>query len=173
LSGWRILDVEFLSLLPRPSFFSSPPACPSPRGGSTELLPPIIIAPTTSAKPPQPAPGCPPVPALSADATVTSITVKRAARDVGPFAVLLHGYFTSSDPMPSHRPFLLQADPGGSLVLDFRVDPSSPLAQHKNEHCRCFHWLTPGDMVPARPLALEDKHAVRGGPNPLSRPSVI
>jgi len=99
-------------------------AVPALAVDSTELLPPIVIAPTTGAQPPQPAPGCPPVPALSADATVTSIMIKRAARDIGPFAVLLDGYVTSSDPIPSYRPFLLQADPGGSMVLDFVVDPS-------------------------------------------------
>jgi FtsP/CotA-like multicopper oxidase with cupredoxin domain len=84
---------------------------------------PVIIAPTPGATPPPPPPGCPAVPGLSGGVTVTSIMVKRADRAIGPFAVQLDGYVTPSE-SPSYRPFLLKADPGGSLVLDFVVDPS-------------------------------------------------
>jgi hypothetical protein len=50
--------------------------------------------------------------------------VRRAARSIGPFSLELDGYVTLDEP-PSYRPFLLMADPGGSLVLDFFVDPSA------------------------------------------------
>lgn len=90
-----------------------------------ELQGPVVIAPTPGAKPPAPPRGCPPVPSLSADVTMTPIMVTRAARSIGPFSVELDGYVTPSEPPPySYRPFLLMANPGGSLVLDFVVDPS-------------------------------------------------
>ena len=88
-----------------------------------ELQGPVVIAQTPGAKPPTPPPGCPPVPTLSAGVTMTSIALRRAARAIGPFSVQLDGYVTPAEP-PSYRPFLLMADPGGSLVLDFVVDPS-------------------------------------------------
>ena len=90
---------------------------------AAELQGPVVIAPTPGAKPPLPPAGCPPIPNLSADVTMTSIALRRAARTIGPFSVDLDGYVTPSEP-PSYRPFLLLADPGGSLVLDFVVDPS-------------------------------------------------
>jgi FtsP/CotA-like multicopper oxidase with cupredoxin domain len=114
----RNLSLCFLTLLFGCGLLSDNPA------PAAELLPPIIIPPSAGAKPPLPALGCPPVPSLSADVTVTSIMIKRADRDIGPFAVPLDGYVTSSDPTPSYRPFLLKANPGGSLVMDFVVDPS-------------------------------------------------
>jgi FtsP/CotA-like multicopper oxidase with cupredoxin domain len=89
-----------------------------------ELEDPVTIQPTAGARPPQPAPGCPAVPRLNAGVTLTSIIVKRADREIGPFAVPLDGYVTPSDKSPSYRPFLLKADPGGSLVMDLVVDPS-------------------------------------------------
>jgi FtsP/CotA-like multicopper oxidase with cupredoxin domain len=93
-------------------------------GLAGELEEPVMIQPTAGAKPPQPAPGCPAVPGLSAGVTVTSIMVKRAERAIGPFAVPLDGYIIPLDKSPSYRPFLLKADPGGSLVMDFVIDPS-------------------------------------------------
>ena len=96
----------------------------STQARADKLQDPVIIEPTAGAIPPRPAPGCPAVPALSGGVTVTSIMIKRAPRDIGPFAVPLNGYVTPSDPSPSYRPFLLKVDPGGSLVTDFIVDPS-------------------------------------------------
>jgi hypothetical protein len=90
---------------------------------AAELQGPVVIGPTPGAKPPMPPAGCPPIPRLSADVTMTSIVLRRAARTIGPFSVELDGYVTSNEP-PSYRPILLLADPGGSLVLDFVVDPS-------------------------------------------------
>jgi FtsP/CotA-like multicopper oxidase with cupredoxin domain len=114
----RNLSSCFFTLIFVCRLLSSSPAL------SAELADPIIIPPMPGASPPQPAPGCPPVPAFSADVTVTSIKIRRGDRDIGPFAVPLDGYVTSSDPTPSYRPFLLKANPGGSLVMDFVVDPS-------------------------------------------------
>jgi FtsP/CotA-like multicopper oxidase with cupredoxin domain len=96
----------------------------SAQARADNLQDPVIIEPTAGAIPPRPAPGCPAVPALGGGVTVTSIMIKRAPRDIGPFAVPLNGYVTPSDPIPSYRPFLLKLDPGGSLVMDFIVDPS-------------------------------------------------
>ena len=91
---------------------------------AAELQGPVVIGPTPGAKPPMPPPGCPRVTTLSGGVTVTSIAVRRAPRSIGPFSVDLDGYVTPSAP-PSYIPFLLMADPGGSLVLDFMVDPSA------------------------------------------------
>jgi FtsP/CotA-like multicopper oxidase with cupredoxin domain len=88
-----------------------------------ELQPPVVIAATPGATPPQPPHGCPPVPHLTGGVTVATVNVQRAARDIGPFSVPLDGYVIPGSP-PSYSPFLIKADPGGSLVMDFVVDPS-------------------------------------------------
>src|SRR3984893_6636394 len=54
---------------------------------ATELQGPVVIGPTPGAKPPLPPAGCPPIPRLSADVTMTSIVLRQRARTIGPFSV--------------------------------------------------------------------------------------
>ena len=44
---------------------------------AAELQGPVVIGPTPGAKPPMPPAGCPPIPRLSADVTMTSIVLWR------------------------------------------------------------------------------------------------
>ena len=67
---------------------------------AAELQGPVVIGPTPGAKPPMPPAGCPPIPRLSADVTMTSIVLRRAARTIGPFSVELAGMSHPMSPRP-------------------------------------------------------------------------